>query len=104
MHDKLKMAVGIETANCGTCAYRGTDDDGNFPEHAISWHVCTKSGREHVSNLKSFPFAKEQPCWEPEFWCSSFAEKIKTGTREEVDALFAEFLDAINNAANGGKE
>lgn len=65
----LKKITGIEHANCFTCAHLGSYSEGDFGEH--SWLECDK----HLarSNLKSFPFKKEMPCWEPEFWHSKFA-------------------------------
>jgi hypothetical protein len=65
--------------NCRFCLFCGEDDDGSdYPTR--SWPVCEKKGREFVSNLKSFPFKKEQPCHEPDFW------RIED---PEVDDLFS---------------
>lgn len=96
MHKKLKEAVGIDIANCSTCSYRGFDDDGNFPEYSVSWPVCDKFSS--YVNLKSFPFKKEMPCWDPCFWHSKFAEQIKTGETEEVKNLMDQFVAAKNAA------
>ena len=93
---RLKLATGISCANCETCARLSREDDGNYPEQAISWSVCTK--RQHVSNLKNFPFKTEQNCWEPEFWHSKFAGMIKTGEHEEILKLSEEYAEAVRVA------
>ncbi len=100
----LKQASGISCANCSTCVYLGTDSDGNYPEYAVSWDVCEKF--EGYKNLKSFPFKKEMPCWEPEFWHSKFTEEIKSGEHEEVMELVGKFSDAVKAAyeANAGTQ
>lgn len=95
MHEHLKKATGIATANCETCAYLTTDGDGNYPEKEITWLICGKIPR--MGNLKSFPFKKEMECWHPEFWQSKFAGMIKTGTDEEVRRVSNAFANAISD-------
>ena len=94
MHDEIKMATGIETANCDTCLHIGSEDDGNYPEYSVSLPVCRK--HEHYSNLKSFPFKTEQKCWEPNFWHSKFPDMIKIGEHEEVMGLIGKFNEACD--------
>ena len=91
MHEQIKTNVGIDTANCSTCAYLGSEDDGNYSEMGISWDVCQKFDRYQY--LKPFPFKTEQKCWEPEFWHSKFAE-LKTGEHEEVTRAIDAFVAA----------
>ena len=93
MHEYLKEKTGIKTANCETCMYRDSDGDGNYPEMEITWPICEKIPR--MGNLRSFPFKKEMKCWEPEFWFSKFAERIKTGTDKEVKSAIDAFCEAI---------
>jgi hypothetical protein len=60
-----KKVCGVEIANCHTCMYQGSDDDG-AEMCPVSWPICNKFPR--YENLKSFPFKKEMSCWEPDFW------------------------------------
>ncbi len=49
-------------AICLNCAHCSNEDDsecGSSP-----WYICEKEGREHVSNLITFPFKKPQACCE----------------------------------------
>ena len=92
MHESMKSIMGINKANCETCSHLGTEDDGNWPEYAISWSVCRKFPK--FEHLKPFPFKKERPCWEPEFWQSKFAERIKHGEDWEVLMLIENFVVA----------
>lgn len=96
MHEAIKNAVGIEIANCETCANIGSEDDGGEPEYAKSWPVCRKF--KHYENLKTFPFKTEQKCWEPEFWHSKFTDNIKNGEHDEVLAAINEFVKARDEA------
>ncbi len=96
--EAIKQAAGIQDASCRTCARLGADDDGNYPEYCVSWHICTKPGRSHVTNLKSFPFKTDQKCWEPEFWQSKYADMIKTGEDEEILRLIGEFRASVDEA------
>lgn len=95
-NDSVKEAVGIDKANCASCACLGTEDDGNFPEHAISWPVCHEF--ERYQYLKPFPFNTEQKCWQPEFWQSKFAGLIKAGNDDEVTAAIDAFVKARDTA------
>jgi len=95
MHDKIKKATGVNIANCGTCVYNGNEDDGNYPEYAISWPFCNKF--ERYQYLKPFPFKTEQKCWEPSFWASKFTDMIKSGKDEEVDAAYEAFHRVISD-------
>lgn len=92
----VKRASGIECANCQTCMHKGQDNDGGEPEYSIAWDICEKF--PHYANLPTFPFGKEMPCWEPEFWHSKFAGEIKTGEHEEVMGKLDEFMAAIKAA------
>ena len=94
MHDALKNRVGIEKANCASCIHMGSEDDGGYPEYAVSWPVCHKF--ERYQYLKPFPFRTEQKCWEPDFWASKFTEMIRTGSDEEVSAA----IDAFSIASD----
>lgn len=85
-----KQTVGISQANCETCAYLGSDGDGY--EYNGTWPVCDNPKRQHVNNLRSFPFKAEQKCWLPNFWQSKYASEINTGEDEEVNSLCDAFL------------
>lgn len=91
MHDELKERVGIKCANCSTCAYLGSDDDGGEPEYSVSWPVCEKF--DHYQYLKPFPFKTEQKCWVPEFWASKFTSTID-GSDASVNAAIDAFIIA----------
>ncbi len=52
-------------ASCINCKY--IDDVSDGWEYGPAWYVCDKKGREHVSNLKSFPFRTSQSCCELSF-------------------------------------
>lgn len=87
----LKRVTDIETANCSTCSYLGSDGDG--PEYNGSWPICDKIDR--MGYLKSFPFKKEMKCWEPNFWFSKFASMIKNGTDDEMQKAGDAFRSAL---------
>jgi hypothetical protein len=95
--DAIKIATGIECANCSTCCYLGSESDGGEPEYSTSWPVCRKFPQYEY--LKSFPFRKEMRCWEPEFWVSKFAEEIRTGEDAEVLSKIGEFAAARDKAS-----
>ena len=61
---------------CDLCTYLGVDDDGNYPESANTWPVCDLPGQEHYSNLKSFPFKKDMPCFQKDIWHTEFADQL----------------------------
>lgn len=52
-------------ASCGNCAHCSDLSDG--PEYGPSFYGCEKPGREHMSNLKGFPFKTSQKCCELSF-------------------------------------
>ncbi len=91
MHENIKIAVGIEKANCQTCKNVGSEGDGY--EYNGEWSVCRKFPRYEF--LKPFPFKTEQKCWEPEFWHSKFTS-IVDGTDESVLKAIKAFQEAIN--------
>ncbi|MCH6256699.1 hypothetical protein MLD52_09085 [Puniceicoccaceae bacterium K14] len=45
--------------NCGWC----TDQSDGY-EYGPPWYTCEKKGKEHMSNLKGFPFKTAQKCCE----------------------------------------
>lgn len=92
-----KIELGIEIANCETCGCLGSDGDGW--EYNGSWPVCEKI--EKYSYLKSFPFKKEMPCWEANFWHTKFADHIKKGTDAEISAALDLFCLAIEPICYG---
>jgi len=53
-------------ANCENCKW--CDDQSDWTEYGSPWYICSKEGREHVSNLNNFPFKTAQPCCELGFW------------------------------------
>ena len=52
-------------ASCGHCAYCMDQSDG--PEYGPSFYGCEKPGKEHMSNLKGFPFKTPRKCCELSF-------------------------------------
>ena len=90
--NELKKASGIDSANCKTCFYLGTEGDGH--EYNGSWPVC--EFKDSYSNLKSFPFTKDMECWRPDFWHSKFTDGIKTGSDKEVGKACDRFKVAID--------
>lgn len=95
MHDQIKIAVGIEKANCNSCAYLGSECDGGEPEYSQSWPVCRKFPLYEY--LKPFPFRTEQKCWEPNFWHSKFTELID-GSDDSLNSAFGAFNAACEDA------
>ena len=95
MHEDMKLATGIDTANCLTCSNLGKDGDG--PEYNGNWPICTEGKNERFPGSKGFPFKKEMPCWEPEFWFSMFSFMIKSGTEEERDAAYLAYRESIDS-------
>ena len=49
-------------ASCYNCDWRMDQSDG--PEYGSPWYACEKPGKEHMSNLKGFPFRTPQKCCE----------------------------------------
>lgn len=49
-------------ASCDNCSHCMDQSEG--PEYGPSWYACEKPGREHMSNLKGFPFKTAQRCCE----------------------------------------
>ena len=92
--EEIKKATGIECANCSTCRHKGTDGDGY--EYNGEWDICEHPDKriQQYSNLKTFPFKKDMKCWEPNFWHSKFADRIK----EELD--IQEFCDDFHHTVN----
>jgi hypothetical protein len=96
MHEAMKSAMGIDCANCSTCAYICSESDGAEPEYSVSWPVCRQF--EQYEHLKPFPFKTEQKCWEPGFWHSKFTDLID-GSDESIRkaiAAFAESRDSVD--------
>lgn len=52
-------------ASCTHCWHCADMSDG--PEYGGPWYACTKEGKEHMSNLKSFPFKTPQKCCDLHF-------------------------------------
>ena len=52
-------------ASCENCEHRQDDSDG--PEYGGPRYICAKQGKEHMSNLKGFPFKTAQKCCELHF-------------------------------------
>lgn len=49
-------------ASCENCAHCIDQSDG--PEYGPAFYGCEKEGKEHMSNLKGFPFKTAQKCCE----------------------------------------
>jgi hypothetical protein len=49
-------------ASCRHCTWCMDESDG--PEYGPEWYACEKPGKEHMSNLKWFPFKTAQKCCE----------------------------------------
>jgi hypothetical protein len=93
----LKEIMGIEQANCRTCAYLGNEcNDSSDYSYGNSWPVCEKEENWGYNNLKSFPFQKEMSCWVPDFWHSRFADMVKTGSNREMNKLYRMFKQALS--------
>lgn len=61
--------------NCLNCAYLKDDGDpGEYGSPGYSYLVCDK--RPNIENLKSFPFKKEQACFQLSFWQSEFTDNL----------------------------
>lgn len=74
MSDESKMPAGHlpdfegkpVLASCNSCRHCLDQSDG--PEYGPSWYACEKKGKEHMSNLKRFPFKTPQKCCELAYW------------------------------------
>lgn len=98
MHEAIKQAIGFDgLANCENCPYIEDVSDG-WEYGQGPWWICGKKGRQHVSNLKSFPFKAEQKCWEPDFWRSRFPDMIKNGEDEDVGVACTAYREALQAA------
>jgi len=53
-------------ASCENCTWCIDVSDG--PEYGGAYYACEKKGREHMSNLKGFPFKTGQDCCELALW------------------------------------
>lgn len=52
-------------ASCINCAYNMDQSDG--PEYGPPYFACEKDGKQHMTNLKGFPFKTPQKCCELHF-------------------------------------
>jgi hypothetical protein len=52
-------------ASCQNCAHCRDQSDG--PEYGASFYGCEKNGKQHMSNLKGFPFKTPQKCCDLHF-------------------------------------
>jgi len=79
---ELKDMVGVEKGNCISCQHL----------HSSDTHSVCKLGISK-SNLKTFPFKKEQPaCWSPCFWhCSKFVKMLKPNCKPYNMAVYKIF-------------
>lgn len=59
--------------NCSNCAYLWDDGESVDGYTLYNFYRCHK--RPEVENLKSFPFKKEQACFQKEFWLTEFADE-----------------------------
>jgi hypothetical protein len=69
-------------ASCINCTHN--EDVGDGWEYGGSWYVCSKKGKEHISNLNGFPFKTPQKCCELHIaftvdWNKKYEEEIKNG-------------------------
>lgn len=92
---RLKAAVGIETADCDTCELGFAEHDGENGELYCGF-FCS----HHDKYLEDVgvDVKAEKECWQPDFWYSGFMEDVKSGTTEELDAAFARFKAAADEA------
>lgn len=49
-------------ASCNNCMHCMDQSDGY--EYGPPWYACEKEGKEHMSNLRGFPFNTAQKCCE----------------------------------------
>jgi len=52
-------------ASCENCQWCTDHSDG--PEYGPAFYGCEKEGKEHMSNLKHFPFKTSQDCCDLSF-------------------------------------
>ena len=70
-------------SSCVNCAHCIDDSDG--PEYGPSWYICEKPGKEHISNLKGFPFKTPQKCCELHYaFLIDWDDEAKKASREKV--------------------
>ena len=68
-------------ASCINCRHNEDISDG--PEYSnYPWRACTKRGKEHMSNLKGFPFSTPQKCCELNIAFTVDWDKV---AREEIE-------------------
>lgn len=127
MNADIKRDVAVESLiiirNCENCELFGSDDNGDYPEFAISWPVCNKTycqnldeGIEDNTDKPGFPFTTDQPCHVPGFWQYAAldqelsalfdAEVQETSTSEELgkfDKTYARFKEkyGLQNKVGG---
>lgn len=87
--EHIKKELGLEDCSCLSCCHCRHETDGDYGEIDWGWR-CDKEGREFVSNLKSFPFKKNQECFFPEFWLTRFAENIN-GEDKHDNQIYASY-------------
>lgn len=59
---------------CVNCHHYEEERAGYEEGNYIERQECMK--RPRISNLRSFPFKKEQACFVPDFWLSEFAKEV----------------------------
>lgn len=98
----MKAAMGVDRANCEACCHYERAYTSH--EYPLDYDppACHKKGREHVGNLKSFPFQTEQKCFEPDFWWTKYAEEINGDDEhdKEVAKRFREACDSYCSPTN----
>lgn len=100
MHEELKAALGIESANCASCCHLSQESEGDYGQY--TYFLCDDTPGK--ANLKSFPFKKEQACWQPDFWATKLAAEIKFGEQNEYDRLYRKFTKIVEATRQSQKE
>ena len=103
MHEAIKQAIGFEgLANCESCPHIEDVSDG-WEYGQGPYYVCSKPGKQHMGNLRGFPFKTEQKCWSPQFWISKFTDMIEHGEDEEREAAREAYYKALEAAGEDAK-
>lgn len=87
-------------ASCEHCAHLSDQSDG--PEYGPSWYACEKPGKEHMNNLKGFPFKTPQKCCELNIaFCVDWKAEAK---RMDDEQAICSYLSNGNCYSYGWKE
>jgi hypothetical protein len=76
----------VQKTGCQFCTYFSSSCECEYCYGGnCKYHECQI--KPHYAHLKSFPFKKQMPCFQLDFWHSEFADML-TGDDDQEDEIF----------------